>query len=115
MAVSLNAIAAAEALTESATSDEMKQACKNLETEYKALQTAAVNPLTAGYYYIVSNFEAYNNKFGVYPAIFTTPDFKSKSGASMCLYDMFDEKNANMRSATILGATPHPIVFHFAE
>ena len=91
----LNAIAAAEALTESATSDEMKQACKNLETEYKALQTAAVNPLTAGYYYIVSNFEAYNNKFGVYPAIFTTPDFKSKSGASMCLYDMFDEKNAN--------------------
>ena len=90
-----NALNVAKAITENSSASEMRQACKNLDAEYENLKKVATNPITEGYYYLVNNYEAYNKKFGAYPAIYTTPDFKRSSGASACLYDKFDATNAN--------------------
>ncbi|MDY3063502.1 MAG: leucine-rich repeat protein, partial [Bacteroidaceae bacterium] len=89
----LAALDAAKAMTEGTSSDDMKAAVKTLENTYAALPAAL--PLTEGYYYMVNNYEAYNEKYGVYPAIFTAPEFVRSSGASACLFDKFDANNAN--------------------
>ncbi|MGN1236770.1 MAG: leucine-rich repeat protein, partial [Bacteroidaceae bacterium] len=89
----LAALDAAKALTEDASSDDMKAAVNDLKDTYDALPAAI--SLTEGYYYMVNNYEAYNEKYGVYPAIFTAPEFIRTSGASACLVDKFDANNAN--------------------
>ena len=69
---------------------------QQLDVAYaKALE---VRPVTDGYYYLVNNYEAYNQTFGNYPAIYTTTlpaGTSATSAATACYYDTFSPDNAN--------------------
>ena len=74
-------------------SDEEKAQLRQQLTEAhnKALE---VKPITDGYYYLVNNYEAYNQTFGNYPAIYTT-SLSTGSNTTACYYDTFASSNAN--------------------
>ncbi len=86
-------IAAARERAGTTLTDEEKAALRQqLENAYaKATQ---VRPLTDGYYFLVSNYEAYRQTFGDYPAIYTT-SLSTGGTTTACYYDTFASDNAN--------------------
>ena len=83
---------ARERATTTLTDEEKAELRQQLETVYN--QACEVRPLTDGYYYLVSNYEAYRQTFGNYPAIYTTA-LSTGGNTTACYYDTFDPDNAN--------------------
>lgn len=87
------AIESAKGLTE-ASADERLEALANLKAAYNTA-TTEFNPITEGYYYLVSKYAAYKEANGAPAAMFTAPLDVRESGLSNVRFDTFDENNAN--------------------
>lgn len=87
------AIETAKGMSE-ASADERLEALASLKTAYNTA-TTELNPITEGYYYLVSKYAAYKNTFGAPAAMFTAPLDVRESGLSNVRFDTFDENNAN--------------------
>ncbi|MDY2849797.1 MAG: T9SS type A sorting domain-containing protein, partial [Bacteroidaceae bacterium] len=87
------ALAAAKNLGES-TVDEKLSAINTLKAGYNKTLTE-LNPITEGYYYMVSKYKAFNDKFGSPAAMYIAPGQQLTSGFYAARYEVFDENNAN--------------------
>ena len=87
------ALAAAKNLGES-TVDEKLSAINTLKASYNKTLTE-LNPITEGYYYMVSKYKAFNDKFGSPAAMYIAPGQQLASGFYAARYEVFDENNAN--------------------
>ena len=87
------ALAAAKNLGES-TVDEKLSAINTLKASYNKTLTE-LNPITEGYYYLVSKYKAFNDKFGSPAAMYIAPGQQLTSGFYAARYEVFDENNAN--------------------
>ncbi|MBP5359903.1 MAG: CotH kinase family protein [Bacteroidaceae bacterium] len=72
--------------------EEREQMRQQLEATYEA--ALELKPINDGYYYMVNNFETYNQTYGNYPAIYTT-SLAMGNGTTACYYDSFEATNAN--------------------
>ena len=87
------ALTAAKAVSEGS-ADEKIAASNTLKAAY-AKTVSELNPITEGYYYIVSRYQAYKDKFGAPAALYIAPDDKFESGNARVRFETFDGTNAN--------------------
>ena len=88
-----SALTAAKALTE-ATADQKMAAVNELKTAYNTA-ISELNPITDGYYYIVSKYEAYKTNFGGPAAMYVAQADTLASGLPAVRFETFDKNNAN--------------------
>ncbi len=86
-------LTAAKALTE-ATADQKMAAVNDIKTAYNTV-ISELNPITDGYYYIVSKYEAYKTNFGGPAAMYVAQADTLASGLPAVRFETFDKNNAN--------------------